>query len=106
MIEQNNTNSSLSNSEQQTQITANVMHQNLMSIAETCLVACGQLITWALRHNSQTTIPDDELQDAGVTADQVSIWLLLSCFNYLLLLVNYQLFIMRFALEFTLNYLC
>ncbi|VDO65250.1 unnamed protein product [Schistosoma curassoni] len=72
VIEQNNTNSSLSNSEQQTQITANVMHQNLMSIAETCLVACGQLITWALRHNSQTTIPDDELQDAGVTADQLN----------------------------------
>ncbi|CAH8519709.1 unnamed protein product [Schistosoma rodhaini] len=72
LIEQNNTNSSLTNSEQQTQMTANVMHQNLMSIAETCLVACGQLITWALRHNSQTTIPDDELQDAGVTADQLN----------------------------------
>ncbi|XP_018650130.1 LOW QUALITY PROTEIN: putative talin [Schistosoma mansoni] len=72
LIEQNNTNSSLTNSEQQTQMTANFMHQNLMSIAETCLVACGQLITWALRHNSQTTIPDDELQDAGVTADQLN----------------------------------
>ncbi|CAH8487481.1 unnamed protein product [Schistosoma turkestanicum] len=67
----NHTNASITNTEQQTQLTANAMHQNLMSIAETCLVTAGQLITWALRNNSQI-IPDYELQDASVTADQLN----------------------------------
>ncbi|TNN09176.1 Talin-2 isoform 2, partial [Schistosoma japonicum] len=64
-------NSNINNSEQQTQFTANVMHQNLMSIAETCLVSSGQLITWALRSNS-LIISDDELQEAAVTTDQLN----------------------------------
>ncbi|CAH8495829.1 unnamed protein product [Heterobilharzia americana] len=64
-------NLSMSNGEQQTQVTADVMHQNLMSIAETCLVASSQFITWAFKNESQT-IPDDELQEAAVIADQLN----------------------------------
>ncbi|CAH8840774.1 unnamed protein product [Trichobilharzia szidati] len=64
-------NSSMPTGEQQTQITADVMHQNLMSIAETCLMASGQFITWALKNHSHS-LTDDELQEAAVVADQLN----------------------------------
>lgn len=61
-----------SNFEPQSQITAEVMQQNLLCIGESCIGTTGQIMAWALKTNN-LSIANIELDEVSVLAEQVLI---------------------------------